>query len=138
MEGSPYGSPVMVGCALGSLNMVKYLVRAGAALFYVNEDGLPRSAVALSSRHKEVKRWLLGERHTEQRKLEYQSSSSKNHESPWSGPRIFKLALPAYMHRDDDESLWDHLQRLQKWKRELMGSTLAESRLNSGLDLNAG
>lgn len=138
MEGSPYGSPLMVACSLGSLDVVKYLVRAGAALLYVNEDGLLRSAVASSFPHQEVKRWLLVERHIEQRKLGYQSSPSKSHESPWSGPRIFKLALPSYMLRDDDESRWDHLKRLQEWKKELMGSTLAESRLNSGLDLNAG
>lgn len=138
LEGSPYGSPLMVACALGSLDMVKCLVRAGAALFYVNEDGLLRSAVVSSSRHQEIKRWLLFERHNEQQKLEYQSCPSKSHESPWSGPRIFKLTLPAYMHRDYDESRWDHLQRLQRWRRELMGSTLAESRLNSGLDLEAG
>lgn len=138
LEGSPYGSALIVACTLGCLDVVKYLVRACAALFYVNEDGLLLSAVASSFRHQEVKRWLLVERHIEQRKLEYRSSPSKSHESLWSGPRIFKIALPAYMLRDDDESRWDHLQRLQMWKKELMGKALAESRLNSGLDLTAG
>lgn len=135
-EGCPYGSPLMAACALGSLEMVKYLVRSGAELLYVNE-GLPRSAVRLSCRHQNILRWLLIDRHLEQPKLEYQPSQSISHKPAWSGPRLFKLALPAHMHRDFGESRWGHLQRLQKWKRELFGSTLAGTRKHSGLDFNA-
>lgn len=137
LEGCSYGSPLMVACILGNLDVTRRLVRLGASLFYVSQDGLPRSAVALSSRHQEVKRWLLVDRHIEQPKLEYQPSQSTPKQQAWSGPRLFRLALPEYMHRNSDESQWSHLQRLQKWKGGLLGSTLAETRRNSGLDFEA-
>lgn len=137
LEGCPYGSPLMAACAWGSLDVVRCLVRSRASLCYVTEDGLLRSAVGLSSRHQKVKRWLLVDRHVEQRKLQYQSEPSGSLQSGWVGPMFFKLALPAYMHRDFGESRWSHLRRVQKWKADLLGSTLAESRNNSGLDFNA-
>lgn len=136
-EGCRYGSPLMAACAWGSLDVVRCLVRSGAALCYVNDDGLLRSAVSLSSRHQKVTRWLLVDRHVEQKKLEHQPSPITSLESVWSGPRLFKLALPVYMHRDFGESRWSHLRRLEKWKKSLLGATLAGSRKNSGLDFKA-
>lgn len=136
-EGSRYGSALMAACVWGCLDVVRYLVRSGALLCYVNGDGLPRSAVNLSVRHQSVTRWLLVDRHVEQRKLEHRSSQQKSQHPVWGGPRLFKLALPAHMHRDFGESRWNHVQRLQKWKERLLGSTLAESRRNSGLDFKA-
>lgn len=135
LEGCSHGSPLMVACALGCLDVVRQLVRAGAALCYVNEDGLLRSAVSHSRRHENVTRWLLVDRYAEQGKLEYQPSQSTSiaSEFVWSGPRLFKLSLPAYIHREFGESRRDHLQRLSKWSKNLMGSTLAESRKGSGL-----
>lgn len=136
-EGCRYGSALMAACVWGSLNVVRFLVRSGAVMCYVNGDGLPRSAVNLSARHQGVTRWLLVGRHVEQRKLEYQPSQHKPQHSAWAGPRLFKLALPTNMQRDFGESSWDHVRRLQKWKEGLLGSTLAESRRNSGLDFEA-
>lgn len=138
LEGSSDGSALMTACALGYLDMVRRLVRLGAALCYVNQDGLQRSAVSLSSRHHKVLQWLLVGMHVEQQRLEHQPSQSTSCQRVWSGPRLFKLALPGYMHRDFGESRWDHLKRLQEWREDLAGSTLAESRKNSGLDLGAG
>lgn len=136
-EGCRHGSPLMAACAWGNLEVVKHLVRSGALLCYVNEDGLLRSAVSLSCRHEKIKRWLLVDRHTEQQKLDYQPSQSTSHQAVWSGPRLFKLALPVYMQRDFGESRWSHLQRLEKWKKDLLGCTLNQSRRNSGLDFDA-
>lgn len=136
-EGSRFGSPLMAACAWGSLDAVKCLVRSGAQLHYVNQDGELRSAVSLSCRHEKIKRWLLVGRHTEQEKLDCQPSQSTPHQAVWGGPRLFKLALPAYMQRDFDESRWSHLQRLEKWKKDLLGCTLNQSRRNSGLDFDA-
>lgn len=133
-EGSPYGSPLMTACALGCFDVVRRLVRLGAALCYVNEDGLLRNAVTLSLGHQELLRWFLVERHVEQRKLDNQPGQCTRQQVPWSGPRAFKLALPTYVKRDFGESRWSHLRRLQKWKQGLLGVTLAESRRNSGLD----
>lgn len=136
-EGSLYGSPLMLASYWGCLDVVRCLVRSGAVLSYVNKDGLLRSAVNLSSGHQKITRWLLVERHTEQRKLEYQPLRCNSQQAVWSGPRLFKLALPAYMHRNFGESRWSHLRRLQNWKKGLLGSALAESRRNSGLDFKA-
>lgn len=133
-EGSPYGSPLMTACALGCFDVVRRLVRLGAALCYVNEDGLLRNAVTLSLGHQELLRWFLVERHVEQRKIDGQPEQCTRQQVPWSGPRAFKLALPTYVKRDFGESRWSHLRRLQKWKQGLLGATLAESRRNSGLD----
>lgn len=137
LEGCPYGSPLMAACTWGSLDVVRYLVRSGALLNYVSEDGFLRSAVSLSCRHEKIKRWLLVGRHTEQKRLNHEPSQSSSHQAVWSGPRLFRLALPAYMQRDFGESRWSHLQRLENWKKDLLGSTLAESRRDSGLDFDA-
>lgn len=136
-EGCRYGSPLMAACVWGNMDVAKYLVRSGALLCYVNEDGLLRSAVSLSCRHEKIKRWLLVDRHTEQQMLDYQPSQSTSRQAVWSGPRLFKLALPAYMQRNFGESRWSHLQRLEKWKKDLLGCTLNQSRRNSGLDFHA-
>lgn len=138
MEGCRHGSPLMAACAWGNLDAAKVFVRAGALLCYVNEEGVLRSAISAASRHQKVIKWLLVGRYTEQPKIDYQPSQTTPHESVWSGPRLFKLALPVYMHRDFGESSWSHLKRLQKWREELRGSALAESRKDSGLDLYAG
>ncbi|KAG8156758.1 hypothetical protein KVR01_013363 [Diaporthe batatas] len=137
LEGCRYGSPLMAACAWGNLDAARCLVRAGAQLCYVNDEGTQRSAVRAASRHKKVIQWLLVGRYTEQLKIDYQPSQATSHETVWSGPRLFKLALPTYMHRDFDESRWSHLRRLQKWSEGLRGCALAESRRNSGLDFDA-
>lgn len=136
-EGSPYGSPLMTACALGCFEVIRRLVQLGAALCYVNEEGLLRNAVTLSLGHQELLRWFLVERHVEQRKLDNQPGQFTPQQVAWSGPRPFKLALPTYVKRDFGESRWSHLRRLQKWKQGLLGATLAEGRRNSGLDLKA-
>lgn len=137
LEGSLYGSPLMTACALGCFDVVRQLVRSGAELLYVSEEGLLRSAVSLSSRHHKVTRWLLVDRHVEQRKLEHQPAQCTSQHGVWGGPRLFKLELPAYVQRDFGESRWDHLRRLQEWKEDLIGVTMAESRTGSGLDFEA-
>lgn len=136
-EGCRYGSALMAACVWGCLDVVRCLVWSGALLCYVNGDGLPRSAVNLSVRHQSVTKWLLVGRYVEQRKLEHQPLQHKSQHPVWAGPRLFKLELPAYMHRVSGESSWDHVRRLQNWKEGLRGSTLAESRRNSGLDFEA-
>ncbi|POS69954.1 hypothetical protein DHEL01_v211651 [Diaporthe helianthi] len=137
-EGCRYGSPLMAACAWGNLDAARCLVRAGALLCYVNDEGVQRSAISAASRHQKVIKWLLVDRHGEQPKLDYQPSQVTARETVWSGPRLFELALPAYMHRDFGESRWTHLLRLQRWREELRGATLAESRWDRGLDLEAG
>lgn len=134
MEGCWHGSPLMAACAWGNLDAARVLVRAGALLCYINEEGVLRSAISAASRHQKVMNWLLVGRYTEQPKLDWKPSQITAHESVWSGPRLFKLALPTYMHRDFYESRLSHLRRLQKWKDELRGSALADSRRDSGLD----
>lgn len=136
-EGCVYGSALMAASVWGCLDVARCLVRSGAALCYVNEHGSLRSAVSLSLRHGKVTRWFLVDRHVEQRKLEHQPQQCASQQVEWSGPRLFKLALPTYMKRDSGESRWSHLRRLQKWKQGLLGATLAESRGNSGLDFKA-
>lgn len=137
-EGCRYGSPLMAACAWGNLDAARVLVRAGALLCYVNEEGTLRNAISAATRHQNVIKWLLVGRYTDQPKIDHQQSQTTAHESVWSGPRLFKLSLPAYMHRDAGESSWSYLQRLQKWRDELRGSALAGSRRDSGLDFYAG
>lgn len=71
MEGSPEGSPLMIACSFGRLNMVKLLVRRGARLEYTNDKGGYRSAFASMQSHPHLVKWFLRERFWEQRRFQF-------------------------------------------------------------------
>lgn len=87
-EGCSLGSALMIACACGRLDAVKFLVQRGAAISYVGKAGLT-SAVAAGRRSKTVIAWLLVGQFNEQRRLENginASSWSEDREvRQWSG-----------------------------------------------------
>lgn len=65
-EGSPHGSALIIACACGLLEPAQALVKAGASLSY---RGTGHKSVFTFCRSKVVRRWLLVERYTEQRRI---------------------------------------------------------------------
>lgn len=68
LEGGPEGTPLMVACKFGRLDVVKYLVRNNATMSYM-KHGEIISAFAKACMHPRVQRWLLVGRYVEQRNL---------------------------------------------------------------------
>jgi ankyrin repeat protein len=68
LEGGPEGTPLMAACKTGRFDAVKYLVGNGAVLSY-SKNGRVLSAIAMSSSHPKIQRWLLVERFSEQRTI---------------------------------------------------------------------
>lgn len=68
LEAGPEGTPLMGTCKYGRLDVVKFLVRHGALLYYGAAGKLVGAFVA-ASRYPKIQRWLLVERFTEQRKI---------------------------------------------------------------------
>jgi ankyrin repeat protein len=66
--GGPFGYPLVAACLYGRLEAVKMLVRLGASLLHDRAD-IARNFGRAASLHKEIIRWLLVDRYTDQRKL---------------------------------------------------------------------
>lgn len=67
-HGGTEGTPLMVACQAGRLEMVKYLVHNGARLHYENH-AVQVSAFVKAACYPKIQRWLLVERFTEQRMI---------------------------------------------------------------------
>lgn len=127
-EGCTLGSALMIACACGRLNAVKFLVRRGAAIFYISKNGLT-SAVIASRRSKAITAWLLVGQFNEQKRLRFdddEASSSSGAGSnllrPWSGIGKINFRLIGRHQMQIHESSLDYAIRLSKLKRELRGS----------------
>ena len=122
-EGCPTGSALMVACEYGRLDCVKVLVRHGAHLHYHGQSGA-RSAVSLARPYKEIVRWLLVVRHTEQPKLQNEAFSS---EQPsigfWSGTQKRKFWTDEH-EQQYQEPLVEYVVRLQRLKRNMRGKVV--------------
>lgn len=67
-EGGLEGTPVMVACKSGRFEAVKYLVRNGALIVY-SKGSETVSAFEKAKSYPNIRRWLLVERFTDQRKI---------------------------------------------------------------------
>lgn len=67
-EGSPHGSALILAAGCGDLEAVRILVRAGASLSYTGRKG--HKSVFTLCRSTAIRRWLLVDRFTEQRRID--------------------------------------------------------------------
>jgi hypothetical protein len=56
MDGVGHKSPLMVACASGCFEMIKFLIRTGAKLSHSGEDGVSRNVFDLLSCRPELER----------------------------------------------------------------------------------
>lgn len=119
------GSPLMAACAAGRLCAVEYLVRNGARETYTNHE---RSFSALEEARQfpQIRRWLLVDRYTQQRKIENGSVGGLESDGRgfWAGLKTLEVPLTRQWGRFNAESTLDHLRRLSARKRELEGEVL--------------
>ena len=125
VEGGGEGTPLMAACAAGRLPAVKYLVRAGAKMFYT-KDGKSVTAVRAARHFPLVVRWLLAEQYTEQFKVGLAPAEiTKNHEiRNWSGPMTVEVPMLGLHSRKHGESSFDLAVQLHKLRRELLGKVV--------------
>lgn len=70
VEGHEEGTPLMVACRAGHLQVVEFLVRRGARIAYCSGDTV-FNAIEAAERHPKIKGWLLVGRFSRQRKISY-------------------------------------------------------------------
>lgn len=122
-EGSPHGSALILACAIGSLEAVRILVQAGASLSYQGRHG--HKNVFTFCRSKDVRRWLLVERFTEQRRIDTRPQW-RNSEGlrPWAGTAMARLKLVGDRAMCYHETLMDYAGRLARMRMEWRGKVI--------------
>lgn len=128
-EGCSLGSALMIACACGRLDAVKFLVRRGAAISYVGRNGLT-SALVAGHRSKKILAWLLVGQFTEQGRLNCDdkpsSSSTASEIQPWSGIQKMALQLVGWREMQPHESSLQYAKFLLKLKRKLRGEVIPQ------------
>lgn len=122
-EGSPHGSALVLACAIGSLEAVRILVRAGASLSYKGQNG--HKSVFTFCRSKSVRRWLLIERFKEQRRIEMRPNWEESESiRPWAGIAIARLKLVGDRSMCYHETLVDYAERLARMRKDWRGKVI--------------
>lgn len=120
--GSPNGTALMAACAYGRLEAVKILVRQGARIDMTHQ--LRRySAVESAKSNGQILRWLLVERHLEQKRLANFAATGDCVSSlcPWGGMVQKQVLIEGGLGRKNDESMKAHVIRLASWKKSMRG-----------------
>ncbi|KAL5339392.1 ankyrin repeat-containing domain protein [Aspergillus crustosus] len=109
----------------GELDIVKYIVRAGAKLAYFNnKQSRYVNIFHYTAQYPAMYRWFLVERYTEQRKVctsEPGNDDTVRKFEPWSCSRKAQVPLVGERKRREDESSLDYLVQLQTIKRSYYG-----------------
>ena len=121
LEGSPEGSPLMVAASFGRLEMVKFLVRAGAKLEYTNEKGNYRNAFVSAQTHPHIIEWFLLGRFQEQEMVQFGPASEAAEVKPRAGIMPFKFHLPRELQQGWNQSMMDVLYLRQQFKKRMRG-----------------
>lgn len=122
-EGSTHGSALILACASGYLEVVRILVRAGASLSYTGQTG-HRSVFAFCH-SKEVRRWLLVERFTEQRLIdEHPHWEAVQTVRPWAGTAMARLKLVGERAMCYHETSVDYAGKLARMRKEWRGKVI--------------
>lgn len=124
LEGCVEGTPLMLACAYGRLDMVKLLVRSGARLEYTNDKGEYKNAFVFSRAHPQVTKWLLLGRFQEQRRLQSEVGPNLADVKPWSGTRSFEFCPSRLDWRRWGESTFELLCRRHWAKEHLRGKVV--------------
>lgn len=122
-EGSTHGSALIVACACGYLEVVRILVRAGASLSYIGQKG--HRSVFTFCRSKEVRRWLLVERFTEQRLIDEKPHwETVETIRPWAGTAMARLKLVGDRAMCYHETSVDYAGKLARMRKEWRGKVI--------------
>lgn len=122
-EGSPHGSALVLACALGNLEAVRVLVRAGASLSYQGEHG--HKNVFTFCRSKDVRRWLLVERFTEQGRIDSRPQwGDTERVRPWAGTAMARLKLVGDRAMCYHETMMEYAERLARMRKEWRGKAI--------------
>ena len=121
LEGSPEGSPLMIACSFGRLDMVKFLVRAGAKLEYTNETGDYKNAFVSAQPHTHIIEWFLLGRFQEQSRLRFGPASEAAEVKPWAGIVPFEFHLPRELQQRWNQPMMDVLYQRQQFKKRMRG-----------------
>jgi Ankyrin repeats (3 copies) len=125
IEGGEEGTPLMAACAAGRLPAIKYLIRAGAKLFYT-KDGNFLTAVHAARYFPSVVRWLLAEQHTEQFKIDLVPAETTKYHGirNWSGPTTVEVPMLGLYSPKHGESSFDLAVQLHKLRRDMAGKVV--------------
>ncbi|KAL4907787.1 ankyrin repeat-containing domain protein [Aspergillus multicolor] len=125
-EGHQIGSALMVACASGQIEAVKFLVRAGAKMGYFStRDNQWKSAVSCAESYPVIQQWLLVDRYLDQRRLTSgPHPDSPRDIQPWSCGA--HAELPCVGHRQiwGKESSVDYAFRLAAIRRSFRGKVV--------------
>lgn len=122
-EGSPHGSALILASGRGDLEAVRILVRAGASLSYKGKKG--DKSVFTLCRSEEVRRWLLVERFTEQRRIDTRPYwENGDRVRPWAGRATARLKLVGNRAMFYNETLIGYAGRLARMRKEWRGKVI--------------
>jgi ankyrin len=129
VERENQGTPLIAACLWGRLSAVRCLVRAGASVFG-KKAGKPCSALQAARNFPHIVHWLLGQRWTEQRKIELRSQDVAEHEiKNWSGPRSAEVMI-AGLYSPEPTTPLGHVIELTRLKKELQGKVVVTNCFN--------
>ncbi|RDW87034.1 uncharacterized protein DSM5745_03676 [Aspergillus mulundensis] len=125
-EGHQLGSALMVACAGGQMDAVKFLVRAGAKTRYFStRDNQWKSSLSCAEFYPLIQRWLLVDRYLDQRKLtSAPHSASPRDIRPWSGGAYAELPCVGDRVLRGNESCFHYAVRLAAIRRSYRGKVV--------------
>ncbi|KPM45274.1 hypothetical protein AK830_g1308 [Neonectria ditissima] len=128
-EGSPLGSALVVACAYGWLDCVRFLVRRQAAVSYTGKRGLMNAP--LLTRSKLVRHWFLVGRFNEQLRISSSDSALQSDCNEcedlksWSGIVQVKFRLYGKMGKMSSESPLEYVNRVGDYRKQLQGEVIS-------------
>ncbi|KAH6659070.1 ankyrin repeat-containing domain protein [Truncatella angustata] len=127
-EGCDEGTAVMAASRAGHLEVVQYLVRAGATVCYF-KNGIIRSALTEGKRFDAVVQWLLVGRWMDQPQipLHADESTTDSNTRLWTGVVMAEMELTGVSNQYGhawDETMLGYLQRLNELRLDLRGKVV--------------
>ncbi len=117
-------TPLVAACSCRRKDTVKVLVRAGARIVGM-KNGKHYSALDAAKHFPRIVRWILVERHTEQKKLTVNPSGGDNQEiRGWSGPRMAEVVIQGVYQLTGGASLVEHAEELSELRQALKGKVV--------------
>lgn len=120
VEGSSYGTPLMYACAHDWLDAVRELVRRGARITYVDQDGAYRSALTTARAFPRIVHYLIASRFWDQPRLcaEAHGDLPKDIRLP-AGVQVREVRWTEYHPPRANQSTWERLRSLENVKRRI-------------------
>lgn len=125
IEGSTYGTPLLHACAYDKLDMVRELVRRGARLEYVGQDGVYRSAVGVAKAFPRVVGYLIASRFWDQPRLSMEAHGQPRDVSLPAGVRVCAVRWAEYHTLPVDQTDFERFRSLENMKVLMRGTTIS-------------